>query len=63
MLGAAAGANAGSGAPVAATPNASDPSGGSVFASIQKLGLKLEHQKVPIEFIVIDHLGKSPTEN
>ena len=42
---------------------ASDPSGGSIFAAVQKLGLKLEPRKAPVETIVIDHLEKSPTEN
>jgi len=42
---------------------ASDPSGGSVFQSIQRLGLRLEKQKASIETIVIDSVEKSPTEN
>jgi uncharacterized protein (TIGR03435 family) len=42
---------------------ASDPSGGSVFASIQALGLKLEPRKSSIDLIVIDHAEKMPTEN
>jgi uncharacterized protein (TIGR03435 family) len=42
---------------------ASDPSGGSIFASIQALGLKLEPRKSSIESIVIDHVEKMPTEN
>jgi uncharacterized protein (TIGR03435 family) len=36
----------------------------SVFTAIQKtLGLKLEPQNVPVEFLVIDHVDRSPTEN
>jgi len=46
-------------APVAAAP---EP-GGSIFASVQQLGLKLEARKAPIEHIVIDHVEKMPTEN
>ncbi|HET9409334.1 MAG TPA: TIGR03435 family protein [Candidatus Sulfotelmatobacter sp.] len=46
-----------------AVPSASDPSGGSVYASIEKLGLKLTKQKLPVEMIVIDHLEKIPTDN
>jgi uncharacterized protein (TIGR03435 family) len=42
---------------------ASDPSGGSIFAAIQKLGLKLDPRKAPVETMVIDRLEKSPTEN
>jgi uncharacterized protein (TIGR03435 family) len=42
---------------------AADPSGGSIFASVQKLGLKLEARKAPITQIVVDHVEKMPTEN
>jgi len=42
---------------------ASDPSGGSIFMSVQKLGLRLEKQKAPIETIVVDSVEKNPTEN
>jgi uncharacterized protein (TIGR03435 family) len=42
---------------------ASDPSGSSIFASMQQLGLKLEPRKAPIDLIVVDHLEKTPTEN
>lgn len=50
--------------PGAAAGAASDPSGGgSVFSSLQQLGLKLEPQKAPMEFLVVDHLEKMPTEN
>ena len=42
---------------------ASDPSGGSIFTSVQQLGLKLEPRKAPVEILVIDHLEKNPTEN
>ena len=53
------------GAPGAGGPGiaASDPSGGSIFMSVQKLGLKLEKQKAPIETIVVDSAEKNPTEN
>jgi uncharacterized protein (TIGR03435 family) len=43
--------------------DASDPSGSTIFASIQQMGLKLEARKAPLPFIVIEHLEKSPTEN
>jgi uncharacterized protein (TIGR03435 family) len=43
---------------------ASDPSGGqTVFASVEKLGLKLDERKAPIEQLVIDHMEKTPTDN
>jgi uncharacterized protein (TIGR03435 family) len=44
-------------------PSAADPSGGSVYASIEKLGLKLNKEKLPVDIIVVDHLEKVPTEN
>ncbi len=40
-----------------------DPSGSSVFSSVQAMGLKLESRKAPIETIFIDHVEKTPTEN
>jgi uncharacterized protein (TIGR03435 family) len=42
---------------------ASDPSGPSVFAMVQQFGLKLVPLKTPVDFIVIDHIEKTPTEN
>jgi len=43
---------------------ASDPGGGStVFASVKKLGLKLEPTKAKVEQLIIDHVEKTPTEN
>jgi uncharacterized protein (TIGR03435 family) len=42
---------------------ASDPSGSSIFQSIQQMGLKLEARKAPLDTIVVDHLEKAPTEN
>jgi uncharacterized protein (TIGR03435 family) len=42
---------------------ASDPSSGSVFESVQQLGLKLEPRKAPVEFVVVDQVEKMPTEN
>ena len=34
------------------------------FTALQEqLGLKLESQKVPVDFLVIDHIDKIPTEN
>jgi uncharacterized protein (TIGR03435 family) len=42
---------------------ATEPSDGSLFASVQHLGLKLEARKLPYDFIVIDHVEKAPTAN
>jgi uncharacterized protein (TIGR03435 family) len=42
---------------------ASDPSGGSVFASVQELGLRLDPRKAPAETVIVDQLEKTPTEN
>ena len=48
----------------AAAGVASDPDGGvSVFASVQKLGLTLEHRKASVEHLVVDRAEKVPTEN
>ena len=67
-LGGAMGVNPGAMGGGAAGPGpafaASDPGGGSsVKDSVQKLGLRLESRKVPIDVMVIDHMEKSPTEN
>jgi len=34
----------------------------SIFASVEKLGLRLEKSKAPVEHIFVEHLEKSPTE-
>jgi uncharacterized protein (TIGR03435 family) len=44
-------------------PAASDPSGGSIFRSVEQLGLKLDSRKTPIDHLVIDHLERTPTED
>jgi len=46
-----------------AAPAASDPTGPTIFNTIQQMGLKLEAKKAPMESIVVDHLEKAPTEN
>ncbi len=48
----------------AAVPGQSEPLGEPwFFGAIEKLGLKLERQKAPVETIVIDSIEKTPTEN
>ncbi|HEY2467475.1 MAG TPA: TIGR03435 family protein [Terracidiphilus sp.] len=43
---------------------ASDPEGGStLIGSVQRMGLKFEERKVPVQQLVIDHIEKTPTEN
>ncbi len=43
---------------------ASDPAGGqTIYASVEKLGLKLDERKAPVQELVIDHLEKTPSEN
>ena len=59
----AVGAGPGASANSTGVPSAGDPSGGSVYASIEKLGLKLNKEKLPVEVIVVDHLEKAPTAN
>jgi uncharacterized protein (TIGR03435 family) len=55
----------GGGAPGASpAPEASDPGGGStVFASVKKLGLRLEPRRAPVERLIIDNVEKTPAEN
>jgi uncharacterized protein (TIGR03435 family) len=43
--------------------SASDPSGVSLRGSLEKLGLRLEARKLPMEVIVLDDALKVPTEN
>jgi uncharacterized protein (TIGR03435 family) len=57
------GGNAGS--PGGGAAEASDPGGGgsSVYASVEKLGLKLEPRKAVVQQLVVDSAQKTPTEN
>lgn len=43
-----------------ALDNATDD---SVFAAVQKLGLKLEPRRAKLEVVVVDSMAKMPTEN
>jgi uncharacterized protein (TIGR03435 family) len=43
---------------------AADPNGLSLFGALQdKLGLKLEARKSPVDILVVDGAEKVPTEN
>jgi uncharacterized protein (TIGR03435 family) len=43
---------------------ATDPTGaGSMFTSVQALGLRLEPRKAAVDQVVVDHAEKVPTEN
>ena len=37
--------------------------GDSLFSAVEKLGLKLDARKAPLDVLVIDQLEKEPTEN
>jgi len=54
------GATSGTAANVASDPGGS---GATVYASVEKLGLKLEQRKAPVEQLVVDSAEKTPTEN
>jgi uncharacterized protein (TIGR03435 family) len=43
--------------------SASEPSGASIFQSIQKLGLKLDSRKIPVDTLIVDQIEKNPTED
>jgi uncharacterized protein (TIGR03435 family) len=42
---------------------ASAPIGSGMLKSIEKIGLKLDPQKAPVETLIIDHIEKIPTED
>jgi uncharacterized protein (TIGR03435 family) len=42
---------------------AAEPSSSAIFESVQKLGLKLDSRKMPVDMIVVDSAEKKPTEN
>ena len=53
----------GAGGPGGAPADAASDPGGSIFAAVQKMGLRLEPRKEQIETIVVDRAEKNPTEN
>ncbi len=40
-----------------------EASGDSLYAAIEKLGLKLEARKQPLDVLVVDHMERTPSEN
>jgi len=44
------------------TAEPSEPAGASIFAALQKMGLKLEAAKASSDFLVIDRVER-PSEN
>ena len=54
------GASGGSGAAVASDPGGS---GTSAYSAVEKMGLRLEPRKAPVEQLVVDSVEKTPTEN
>jgi uncharacterized protein (TIGR03435 family) len=40
-----------------------ESSGDALFDQVEKLGLKLEPRKAPLEVLVIDHIERTPTDN
>jgi uncharacterized protein (TIGR03435 family) len=42
---------------------ASTPGGSAIFQAVEKMGLKLDSRKAPVDVIVVDHLEKNPTDN
>jgi len=58
-----AGAAPAGGGPGMLAPTAMNSDGGTVFSSVQKLGLKLDSGKEAIEILVVDHIEKNPAEN
>jgi len=55
------GGGAGAGAAVASDPGGNGAS--SIYDSVQKMGLKLEPRKAPVEQVTVTHVEKTPTEN
>jgi len=58
-----AGVNAGVSLPPQALRLLDGASTPSLFDAMQKLGLKLEARKAPLDMIVVDDARKTPTEN
>jgi uncharacterized protein (TIGR03435 family) len=44
-------------------PESASTPGNSVFSVMEKLGMKLDPRKAPVDTIVVDHIEKMPTDN
>jgi len=44
-------------------PETASTPGNTVFSAMEKLGLKLDARKAPVDTIVVDHIEKMPTDN
>jgi uncharacterized protein (TIGR03435 family) len=64
-LGGLVGAGGAGGLAGGASPanNATDPGGSSVFQAVEKMGLKLESKRSPVDVVVVDKIEKNPTAN
>ncbi len=51
------------GMPVQQLPEGSPQFGMSIFSSIQRVGLRLDSQKLPLDTVVVDRAERAPTEN
>jgi uncharacterized protein (TIGR03435 family) len=62
MARAAGAVPAGAALPPGLADGASDPSG-TIFSTVQEMGLKLDPRKTPVQTVIVDHVEKLPTEN
>ncbi len=49
--------------PGGAAASAPDPRINAVIGALDKIGIKMDSRKMPVETIVVDHVEKTPTEN
>ena len=65
MMRSAGGQGGPGGGSAGAAGEASDPGGVglSLFDSVQKMGLKLDPRKAPVEQVIVTHAEKMPTDN
>ncbi len=45
------------------SPEVSDPAGGTIFRSVQQLGLRIERAKASVPIVVVDSVEKQPAAN